>query len=464
MELIQNKGELSSVLTVKISNEDYSPKVEKELKKARQTAQIKGFRPGKAPMSLVKRMYEPSILVDEINKMIYESLKEFQEKEERPIIGEIIPYDEKQPSIDWESQKDFEFVYEVGYYPELSYDLNDATEVTYYKITPDTEELDNEITYFRKQYGKLEEVDTIDAEDQIKADVKVVKEDGETEQTASFLISMIPEEHRALFLSKKIDDEVEVEIRKVFANETDLLSMLALSKEELDQQPETLAFKIKAISRVMSAELNQEFFDKIAGEDKVHTEEELKAFLQEQATEYYDKLSLNRLYVDSEDVLLEKAGINLPEDFIKRLLLHMNRDKEGVTPEQIEESLPHLIKDLKWRYLVDNILKKEGFELTDEAVREEARIVVMNRLRNYGIYDFSQFNPEELVNYTLQNENELDNIINNLKADKLANIIKEKATLATKEVDIKEFNNLYKPAQTEEEKELMSEIEEVEEN
>lgn len=464
MELIQNKGELSTLLTVKISKEDYGPKVEKELKKARQVAQIKGFRPGKAPMPLVKRMYEPSILVDEINKLVYESLKEFQEKEERPVIGEIIPCDEKQPAIDWETQNEFEFVYEVGYYPEFNYQLNEDTEVTYYNIVPDKSELENEITYFRKQYGKLEDVDTIEDEDQVKVDVKIVKEGEETVHPSSFLMSMIPDEYKPLFSGKKIDDEIEVEIRKVFTNETDLLSMLGLSKEDLELQAEILPFTVKAISRVVPSELDQEFFDKVAGEDKVHSEEELKAYLAGQASDYYDKLSLNRLYIDSEEVLLEKADIALPEDFVKRLFLYLNKDKEDVTEEQIENAMPHLIKDLKWRYIVDNILKQEGFEITEEAIKEEAKLVVMDRLRRYGIYDFSQFNPDELVNYTLQNEEEVHNIINNLKADKFAKMLKEKAKLNTKDVDIKEFNDLYKPEQTEEEKELISEVEEAEEN
>jgi len=458
MEVVQNKENLSSILTVKISQGDYATNVEKELKKARQTAQIKGFRPGNAPMSIVKRMYEQSILVDKINELLQKSLTEFQEKEERQIIGEIIPCDEKQPLINWESQKDFEFVYEVGFYPEFNYQLTDDTEVIYYNITPDADEMDGEMTYFRKQHGKIEDVDSVEGEDYVKVDVKLVKDEEEKNHSTGFLMTVIPEEYKSLFLGAKVDDEINVEIHKVFTNETDLLSMLGLTKEELDMQAETLPFEIKGITRVGLAEINQEFFDKIAGEDKVHNEEELKAYMADQAKEYYDKLSLNRLYVDSEEVLLEKADITLPDEFLKRLLVFLNRDKDDVTEEQIDNAFPYLIKDFKWKYIVDSILKQENFEITNEAVMEEAKNVVLDRLRRYGISDISQLNIniEQLVTHTLQNEEEINGIISNLKADKLARIIKEKVKLDVKDVDIKEFNKLYQ-----DENESASEIEET---
>ena len=67
---LQNVDKVSSLLTLKLEKADYQARVEKTLKTYRQKANIPGFRPGMVPMSLIKKQFGKSVLVEEVDKMM----------------------------------------------------------------------------------------------------------------------------------------------------------------------------------------------------------------------------------------------------------------------------------------------------------------------------------------------------------------------------------------------------------
>lgn len=459
MEVVkQNIDDLNAILRVKISESDYQPLVEKELRKARQVAQVKGFRPGMAPKSLIKKMYGQGILIEELNKILSDSLSEFVEKSEQAILGEPIPCDEKQEKINWETQKDFEFVYEVGYYPELDFDLDQSIEVPFYDIIQDPKEIEDEIKYYAQKYGSVKQVDQTEKGDLIRATVNLSVLNTEENDSfpessdVSFLLDKLSTAGQELFLGSKVGDAVEVEVRGIFENETDLTNMLGIEKQDLERLPSNLVFTISGVSRFTASELNKELYEKVCGEGtEISTEEEFRSYLLGESKKYYTKLGVERLGFDGKEILMEKSTLKLPEEFVKRLILFLNRDNEKFNEELLEKDFDSIVKDLIWSYIVDSLLKKYDIKVEYEEIINQAKADVIYKLRQYGLHDFSGIDIDAFTESTLKNKEELERILRTLKFVKLAELMKEKVKLNNKEISLEDYNKLFKDEEKDEE-------------
>jgi trigger factor len=441
MEFIQNKEGLVATLTVKVSQEDYATQVEKGLKKMRQTAQCKGFRPGNVPMSMIKKMYGQSILFEEINKIVREVIENYEKENEGQILAQVIPSDKHQlPELG--ENKDFEFVYEAGFLPEFTYQIDENTELPYYNILVEDKEIDNEIKYYHEISQNLEPTDVVENECLIK--VSTILANDEKVESASILMSAVPDEYKSLFLGAKVNDVINVEIRKVFPNEVDLMGMLAINKETLDIQPETLQFTIIEISKITKI-TGQEFFDNIAGKDNVHNDDELREYLKKSIATYYENLSLDKLYADSIKILKEKANVTLPNDFLEKYIRFVQKDNSEISSdEQFEYLMKYFIDETAWKYIVKSLFKQADILITSEMIKEEAKTIIKQHYGNYPDSDMDQ-----MVNYYLQNQEYTHSVIEKIKQKKLSALLKEKAKLNVIDITLDEFRKLSQPAEKE---------------
>jgi trigger factor len=442
MELVQNKEGLVATLTVKVSQEDYADKVEKELRRIRQTSQIKGFRPGNAPMSLIKKMYGTPLMVEEINKLILESIKNYEQENAGHIFAQVIPSEQNQILTSFGEQKDFEFVYEAGFYPEFTYKIDENTELPYYNIILGEEEIDEEIAGYCNIYGTDEDVEAIDDDCLVGANINLVKDGEEITQNANFLMSVIPDEYKHAFLDKKVDETVEVEIRKVFTSEVDLKSMLEVNNDEFNLLPETLAFTVTKITKIVPAPIDQELFDKIAGEDNIHSEEELREYARDVIRRDYDALSLDKLYKDSIEILPEKANVNMPEDFIKKYLRFMQKDDNKISDENLELRAKFFAHEIKWKYIMSSLLTQNEVQITYDTLREEIRALLIENHFNHSDY-YSDEEIDGWLNVYIQNKEYMKSLIDRIKGKQFASLLKEKAKLNIKDVTYVDFKNTY---------------------
>jgi trigger factor len=445
MELIQNREGLVATLTVKISQEDYAAQVEKGLRKVRQTAQLKGFRRGNAPMSIIKKMYGSSLLVEEINKIIFEVIGNYEEENKEHLIGRVIPINNQQLTESDEEYKDLEFVYEAGFYPEFTYQIDENTELPYYNIIVEDTTIDEVIDYYRNAYQILENIDEVDDNCLICANVNVIKEGEEKTHTAKFIISVVPDEYKSLFSGTKVNDVINVEIRKVFTNENDLTSMLAINKDDLDLQPEILPFTIVSIEKSVPAKMDKEFFDMVSGQDSINTEEEFRDYVRNNIAADYEIMSLNRLYLDSIKILKEKIGFDLPRDYIEKYIRFMQKEDEDPTEEPFESYVQYFIDETKWKYIVQSLFTQNDISITPEMIQEEAETVIKETYSNYGYYDM-----DELVNYYLSNKEFLHNILTRSQRRQLANLLKQRAKLNVTDITADEFKAKYNNKEEEE--------------
>jgi trigger factor len=446
MELVQNKEGLVATLTVKISQEDYAAKVEKELKKIRQTSQLKGFRPGNAPISLIKKMYGQSVLLEEINKLILESVENYEKENEGKLLSQVIPATNIQ-SMNLSVQTDFEFVYEACFFPEFTYQIDENTELTYYNIFPEDKDIDDEIDFYRESQYTDEHVEEIEDDCLINVDVNLIKEGEEKTHNTDILISVIPDEYKALFLGAKTGDSVSVEIRKVFTSEIDLMGMLEINRDELELLPQSLLFTIIDISKKTPPKEDQNFFDTIAGKDKIHSMEELREYARKLICDNNEKMSLDKLYRDSIEILKEKTNITLPEDFVRKYIRFIQKENSEITDEEFESVVNYYTEKTTLDYITDSLLKPTGEEITAEMVTDEMKEIIAEK---YHQYQFENNELDNLINYYLQNEEYVRNIVNRLKRKKIAHLMKEKAKLNVIDISMEEFHNLLRSKVNEE--------------
>ncbi|TFH38778.1 MAG: trigger factor family protein, partial [Bacteroidia bacterium] len=108
----ENIDALNAILKVEISKEDYDEKVTAVLNDYKKKASIKGFRPGKVPFGMIRKMYGPSVQLEEINKLVSESISGYIAEENIDILGDPMPVED--PGIDFNTQENFEFSFEIG--------------------------------------------------------------------------------------------------------------------------------------------------------------------------------------------------------------------------------------------------------------------------------------------------------------------------------------------------------------
>jgi trigger factor len=412
--------------------DDYRQQVEKALRKARQTAQVKGFRTGNVPMSMIKKIYERSYVAEEVSKMVQDRIAEYLEGETRKPIGDIMPCD---APVDWASDE-FEFSFEVAFYPaRLDFSFDDII-IPYYDITVRAEDIDNRIGLLRESYGYSASVETAEENDAISAVCKLSDAEDATEKYVKFLMQKIPAEYKSLFAGARKDDRIEVELRKVFPDDVDLSNMLQVSADELDALPATAVVTVTEISRFVPAEMNADFFGKV--DESLSSEEEFRAFVGESAKIYHERLSLRKLADDAINLIYEKSGIELPADFVKKNLAKANKDMEL---SYIEANLSATIESMTQKYIIDALLEREGVTINEQEIVDKAWDVTRVQADTYGLYDIDM---REVVQSRLKNEKNIQQFVSYIKEDKFALLVKTRAKLDVRQVSIAEFRELSK--------------------
>ena len=283
MKIEQNRiDDLNLELTLAVTSEDYAESRKKKLNDYRKKAEIKGFRKGMVPMSLIEKMYGQSALADSVNDVISNGLNNFISENNLRVLGEPLPA-EDQPETDWTVGNDFTFKFDMALNPEISFELSKEDEVVYYTITV-TEAARKEMKEnLLKQYGSLEEGVQAKEEDFIIVDF----EQGDMKVEGTYVaLRNVAEAARASFVGVKAGDVLDVNVNEAFENETDRSSMLKVSKDELATLDPMFKMTVKNVKTFVNAALTEETFEKIFG---VKTEAEFDAKIEEKIRAEYSQ-------------------------------------------------------------------------------------------------------------------------------------------------------------------------------
>jgi trigger factor len=443
----ENIDDLNAVMTISVEKADYENKVETVLKDYRKKANIKGFRPGMVPMGLIKKMYGKAVKLDEINKVVGENIQKYITDEKLEVLGDPIPKSDEQNPIDFDTQDDFSFSFELGLAPAIDPAVSDKDTVTRYVITIDEKMRDSYVDNYKRRFGDLKEEEKIGDIDVVKGSVQAIGEDGNVPEnglstdSASMSMDMIKdEESKALFMGKAIGETVDFDIRKAFPNDTEIGGILMIKKEEAEKVNGLFRFTIREITRFYPSELNQELFNKIYGEGVVNSEEEFMKKVDEEIASNLKKETDYKLMMDIKALALDKTEAQLPEEFLKKWLLRVN---EKTTPEQIDQEFDSFRKDLKWQLIKNKIARDNEVKITEEELVTEAANITRYQFQSYGLYYATDEQIEKYAKETLKREEDAKRIADKVLEDKVLAIVKDKVTIEEKEISTEEFNKLF---------------------
>ncbi len=411
MEFIKNDiAELEANLIVKVEENDYKEAVEKELKKVRKTANIKGYRPGHVPPQVISKLFGKDIVAQEVSKMLDDKLKEYFEKEKIETIGDILPIVDE-TKFDVEKDKDFQFGFNFGIFPEVKIDVENL-KVPVYKLKITDEQIDEEVVNLQKKYGDFSEGEIIEEKSRFRADFvelnddKTPKEDGVKVEDGLVLVEFIDKDTAKEVTGAKKGDKFVIEIKKAFKNETDLSSLLNIEKEKLAEIGENFEITIKLIENYKEGELNQEFFDKLFGKDAVKSVDEMKAKIREITEQQYENETKVRFRQDMRNVLKDNMDMPLPEGFIVKWQLDRRKD---ATEEDIKKEMDELKDAIKWDRVLNVLSKEYNLQIEQKDLLDASKANIINAIAQMGM-SVDMFSEEQLDQFASQ---ELDKMKDN---------------------------------------------------
>ncbi len=443
----ENIDDLNAVLKVEIRKPDYEERVENVLKDYRKKANIKGFRPGMVPIGLIKKMYGKAVQIDEINKIVTENIQKYIADEKLEILGDPLPKPDEQEAIDFDTQEDFTFSFELGLAPAFELNLTKKNKVAQYDIIIDEKMRNEYIESYTRRYGELRNADESGEKDVLKGKIEAIDEEGNvipegpSAPETSLSIDIIRDKKiKKQFLAKSKDDSIDFDIKKAFPNETEIAGLLHKKKEEVAEIGSNFRFTINEISRFYPAEPGTELFNRIYGEGVVNSEEEFMKKIEEEIAGNLKRESEYKLMLDIKTLTLEKNDFQLPEEFLKKWLLRVN---ENTTAEQIEKEFDSFRKDLRWQLLRNKIARDNDIKITEEELLAEAANVTRYQFRQYGLFYATD---EQINNYakeTLKREEDAKRIAEKILEERVTLILKDLVKLESKSVTVEEFNKLF---------------------
>lgn len=446
MNIVQeNTGELSAILKVQLKEEDYKERVEKALKDLQKKAQMPGFRPGKVPFGMVKKMYGISVLADEVNKVLMDAVYEYIKEKEINILGQPLPNHEQAENIDWNTQKDFEFEYEIGIAPEVNIKLEDGIEVDYNKIVVEDKILDDYLKDITRRYGKMISPEVSEKDDVLYGEFVEMdaegnlKEEGLKNTTNLFIQYVKDAEVQARLIGMKAGDTIDMNLLQAMESDVETASILGVKKEELGQYGENFRFSLQRISRIEPAELNEELFTKAAPDQAISTEEEFRTYLRTELSKQYQADADRDFKNVAIETIVKKANLSLPEAFLKRWIIEANRENKEVKPEEVEQEFAQYGDSFKWQLIENHLIKEYKLEVSTEEVINHLKDFMRGQMKQYG-----QPNPDdEILNdfakRVMSNKDEARKVYDQLFDVKVLDLLKEKLTLKEKEVTFDEF-------------------------
>ena len=443
----ENIDDLNAVLKIKIEKTDYEDKVETVLKDYRKKATIKGFRPGMVPIGLIKKMYGKAVQIDEINKIVTENIQKYITDEKLEILGDPLPKVDEQDKIDFDTQQDFTFSFELGLTPVFELKLSKKNKVNQYDIIVDEKMRSQYLENYTRRYGGLKKAEQIEERDVVKGRIEAIDENGNVipegpsvEETSLGIDIIKDGKIKKEFIGKNIHDTIDFDLKKAFPNDTEIAGILHKKKEEVADLGANYRFTVNEISRFYPAELGKELFDKIFGEGVINSEEEFMKKIEEEIVANLKRESDFKLMMDIKNMTMEKTDFQLPEEFLKKWLLRVN---EKSTAEQIEKEFDSFSKDLKWQLIRNKVARDNEVKISEEELQKEAENITRYQFQQYGLFYTTD---EQIANYakeTLKRDEDAKRIADKILDEKVILLIKELVKLEDKSVTTEEFNKLF---------------------
>ena len=443
----ENSDKVNGLLTLTVEEADYKENVEKTLKDYRKKANIPGFRQGMAPMGMIKRQFGTSVKVDEMNKVLGEQMYKYIQDNNIQMLGEPLPSD-KQTPVDVEGDGPYTFMFDIAVAPEFNVELTGKDKIDYYTIAVDDKTIDQQVDMYASRSGHYDKVETYQANDMLKGDLRELDENGNTKEggiTVEAAVLMPEyikvEDQKKLFEGAKLGDVITFNPRKAYPeSDIEISSLLKIKKEEAADVTADFTYQITEISRYTKAEVNQELFDQVYGKDVVKDEKEFREKIADNLKAQFAVDSDFKFIQDVRKYVEDKIGtLTYPDALLKRIMLNNNKDKGQ---EFVDKNYDKSIKELTWHLAKEQLVKANNIKIEDADVKEAAKEAARAQFAQYGMNNI----PDEYIdNYAtdmLKKKEYVDSLVDRSIDRKLTEVLKGVVKLNEKTATLEEFNKM----------------------
>jgi trigger factor len=440
--------DLNVVVKITIEKQDYEATVNETLKDYRKKANMPGFRKGMVPAGLIKKMYGKSALAEEVNKLLSRELTKYIADEDLDILGEPLPSLTEKAIVDFNSDADFVFAFDLGLSPEIKPDFEKIGKLPYYEIIVESQLIDNQIDGYSKRFGENVPAETIGESETVNGDFAQldaegnIVEGGIASQGVQVSVQLIKDDAiKALFIGSKVGDVLKFNPRLAMANDHEVAHLLKVKDDQIDSVDCDFNFTINAINTFIAAEINEDLIKKVYGDNtEVKTIDEMRERIHTELKANLLYSSNYRFLIDAKEILTNALALKLPDEFLKRWLVETN---EKVTVEQIEDEFVNFHKDLEWTLIKNKLAKENEIRVEESDIAAMAREMAQMQFLQYGMANVPEEYLNNYANSILQNKEQKQKMAEKKIEDKILELIKEKAGLNFKQVTQKEFDDLF---------------------
>ena len=440
---------VNGLMTITLETADYQPEVEKTLKDYRKRANIPGFRPGQAPMGMIKRQFGTSVKVDVVNKMLGEKLYEYVRENKIQMLGEPLPSDQ-QEQLDFEGEQPLVFKFDIAVAPQFEAKISGKDKVEYYNITVDDKLIDQQVEMYQSRAGHYEKVENFDGEqrDMLKGDLRELDEKGNVKEGGIEVSDAVlmpqymkVEDQKKLFDGAKLGDIITWNPRKAYPeSDVEVSSLLKIQKEEVKNHEGDFTYQITEISRFTKAEINKELFDQTFGEGTVKNEKEFRQKIADQISTQFKSDSDYKFLLDVRKHMEKKIGkLEFPEALLKRVMLNNNKEKGA---DFVEKNFDASIKELAWHLIKEQLVAAQGIKIEDADLKETAKEAARAQFAQYGMANVPDEYLENYAQEMLKKRENVDGLVDRAVDVKLTAALKSVVKLDEKAISLEDFQKM----------------------
>ena len=444
----ENPDKINGLLTIVVEEEDYKNDVEKTLKDYRKKANVPGFRPGQAPMGMIKRQFGPSVKMEAVNKIIGQQIYKYVQDNKIQMLGEPLT-SEKQAPVDIEKDGPYTFMFDIAVAPEMKVSLTGRDKVDYYKIVVDDKTIDQQVDMLASRSGSYEKAENYEGNDMLKGDLRELDENGNTKEggitveSAVLMPSYIKvDDQKKLFDGAKLGDIITFNPRKAYPdNDTEVSQLLKIERDAVKDMESEFSYQITEIQRFKKHEVNEELFKQVFGEDTdVKDEAAFRAKIAEGLQEQLVNDSDYKFILDVREHCEKKVGeLTYPDALLKRIMLANNKDKGE---EFVEKNYEQSIKELTWHLIKEQLIQAQDIKVNDEDIKETAKEAARAQFAQYGMTNIPEEYIENYANEILKKGDSVDALVDRSIDRKLATALKSAVKLNEKEISVEDFNKM----------------------
>ena len=437
----------SGVMTITVEEMDYQDNVRKQLNDYRKKANIPGFRPGQAPMGMIKRQIGAQVKVDAINRLVGEKLYEYVKENKINMLGEPMPHLGEEP-VDLDKEAPYTLKFDIAVAPEIDIKLSKKNKIAYYNISVDDKMIDQQVDAYASRGGSYEKVEAYEDNDMLKGDLRELNDDGTTKEGGITVADavMLPnymkvDEQKALFQGCKVGDIITFNPKKAYPeSDIEVSSLLKVTKEEAANITSDFSYQVTEISRYKKHDINQELFDQIFGKDAVKDEKEFRQKISDQLKEQLDTNAEYRFLADVRGYVEKKLGkVEYDDELMKRIMLANNKDKDQ---KFVDDNYEGSVKELTWHLAKNQLLEQCEVKIEDADVKAVAKEMTKMQFAQYGMNNIPDEYIDQYAEEMLKKPEQVDQLVNQAADRKLMTALKDVVALDEKTISFEDFQKL----------------------